>query len=411
MDIETLIDQTAASVAPGYADLDLSRAVGVLLWEQYSGDVSQLTPLALELTELDEHVQRDGEQRELGYPHFDPASEAGASCAALTEALEAADDGYVLIETYWLALATRLHALLGMPVLVDEIETPVSEQLRRQSERPNPDPLAGLDVIVSTPVDEHRHAGLYRRDGMTFGAAHLPNVADEWLVERGLTELGRSPQVVAGGMPRGAVAAEVRDRKGVWHAAVTAPGLWLCVLPQRSGQSDPEVRFMDAVRAPVTDPEDDFSAGVPREDEVAHEVERRVLAGARVPVLWLQGRGRPDLYAWEGEPHAATALGVAGNGCRLWIGPTAQDPRRVFEEHLVRDWGYGPETAALRVDELPIGTLEGTVDGQPVTFALAAPGEPWMDDEGWVAVAQLDSYAVAFTGYDRPPERLDLERI
>jgi hypothetical protein len=57
-------------------------------------------------------------------------------------------DPDVLIEAYWLALAKRLHALLGIPVLVCEIEMPIAEQLRRQLETPvTIDPLADLDVL------------------------------------------------------------------------------------------------------------------------------------------------------------------------------------------------------------------------------------------------------------------------
>ena len=31
----------------------------------------------------------------------------------------------------------------------------------------------GLDVILSTAIDEHRHAGLFMRDDMIFGSARL----------------------------------------------------------------------------------------------------------------------------------------------------------------------------------------------------------------------------------------------
>ena len=413
VDVDALIDETAAIVAPLYASLDVSKAAGILLWVSWEGDASQLMPLATELTRVHEYVGKHGDQRELGNPDFDPASEAGAKCVALNDALEAADDGWVLIEDYWLALAARMHASLGVPVLVDEIETPVAEQLRRQQPSATAvDPFAGLDVILSTRIDEHRHAGLFVRDDMIFGSAHLPDTSGAWLVERATTEIGRSPQVLAGGIPRGAVSAEVRDRKGVWHEAVTIPGKWLCVLPQRSGQDDPEVRFRDLAGNPPPHHDDDFSAGVPQEDvpDAIWAQAERVLSRARVPVLWLPGRRLPDLYAWEGDPDAATALGLAGNGCRAWIGASAPDPRRVFEEHLVRDWGYGAETAAARAPQIPITELEGVIDGQVVPVTLAAPREPWMYDEGWVAVARGDGYVFTITGHDRPPKRLELER-
>ena len=183
MDVEALIGETAAIVATGYASLDLSTAAGLLLDSRYEGEAWQLMPLALELTRVHEHVGHDGEQRELGGPDFDPASEAGAKCEALNDALEVADDGWVRIEDYWLALARELHARLGVPVLVDEVEMPIAEQLRRQgSAAPAIDAFAGLDVILSVRIDEHRHAGLFVRDDMVFGSAHLPDVSDAWLV-------------------------------------------------------------------------------------------------------------------------------------------------------------------------------------------------------------------------------------
>ena len=68
MDADTLIDRTAAAVAPWYRSLDLSGAAGLLLATRYDGDAEQLAPLALELTAVDEHVDRDGYQTELGPP-------------------------------------------------------------------------------------------------------------------------------------------------------------------------------------------------------------------------------------------------------------------------------------------------------------------------------------------------------
>ena len=415
MDIEVLVSETAAIVATGYASLDVSNAAGLLLDSRYEGEAWQLMPVALELTTVHEHVERDAEQRELGEPAFDPASEASVKCEALNEALGAAEDGWVRVEDYFLALAHELHARLGMPVLAHEIEMPIAEQLRRQQPAAGADdPFAGLDVILSTRIDEYRHAGLFVRDDMIFGSAHLPDVSDAWLVERATTEIGRSPQVLAGGLPRGAVSAEVRDREGVWHAAITIPGMWLCVLPQRSGQTDPEVRFRDLAGNPPPHHEDDFSAGVPQEDPPDSVWARaaEVVAGARVPVLWpRQVSGPPDLYAWEGEAAAATAVGLAGGGHRVWIAPSAPDPRQTFEQHLVRDWHYGAETAAARAQQVPITTLEGSIDGTPITYDLVAPQESWIRDEGWVAFARADRYVVTITGYDKPPERLDLEPL
>jgi hypothetical protein len=151
VDVEALISETAAMVATGYASLELSNAAGLLLDSRYEGEAWQLMPLALELTAVHEHVGRDGEQRDLGNPDFDPASEAGAKCEALNDALQAADDGWVRIEDYWLALARELHARLDVPVLVNEIELPIAEQLRRQQPAaPTADPVAGLGLTGSS---------------------------------------------------------------------------------------------------------------------------------------------------------------------------------------------------------------------------------------------------------------------
>jgi hypothetical protein len=123
---------------------------------------------------------------------------------------------------------------------------------------------------------------------------------------------------------------------------------------------------------------------VPQEDDAidaVHAVAEHVLRGARVPALWPRQVGRrPSLFAWEGDRDAATALGFAGHGCRVWIAPTAPDPRDVFAEHLVKDWGYGRETAAQRARQIPLTERPGSLDGRELTLTLAAPAEPWMRD-------------------------------
>ncbi len=142
---------------------------------------------------------------------------------------------------------------------------------------------------------------------MVFGSAHLPSVSDACLIGAGTDEIGRSPQVLAGELPRGAVFAEAR---------------------------------------------------------------------------------RADVYAWEGAADAATAVGLAGHGHRVWIARTATDPRQI-----------------------PMTTLAGSIEGAPVTLDLIAPQEPWIRNEGWVAVARTDRFAVTVTGYDEPPNHLDLQPI
>jgi hypothetical protein len=351
VDDDTLVERTAAAVAEHYRSLDLSDAAGLLLANYWDGEADQLAPVALALTEVHENVGRDGEQEELGWPELAP--EAAALCERMNERILAE---FALGDAYWLALAAHMHRVLGLPVLVDDAREP-------------------------------------------------------WPVGF-VTELGRNPLVVAGTLPRGAVAAAVQDRNGAWHDAAAGPGAWLCVLPERAGQDEPAVRYTDVAGAAVDFPEDDFGAGVPQEDDAldaAAPYAEQVLRGARVPALWPRRLGsRPGLYGWDGDRDAATALGLAGHGCRVWIAPTAPEPRAAFVEHLVRDWGYGHETAERRAAQTPVTDLPGSLDGRELILALAAPAEPWMRDEGWAAVAHGDGFAVTLTGYDDPPERLDL---
>ena len=80
----------------------------------------------------------------------------------MTRRIESEDDGQTVLDVFWLALARHMHALLGIPVLVDEAEMPIDEQLRRQlGTAPDPDPLAGLDVLLSVRIDEHRVAAVF----------------------------------------------------------------------------------------------------------------------------------------------------------------------------------------------------------------------------------------------------------
>lgn len=235
MDVEQLIERTATAVAQGYRDLDLTKAAGLLLDTYYDGAPEQLAPLALELRagEVTPEVDRDGRQRELGMPLVEHDPSMFELCQALNEHIEHDDDGYVLLEAYWLRLADRLHALLGIPVLACEIEIPIAEQLRRQhGTLAQADPLAGLDVLVRLPIDEQRIAAVWRDELSLSGSARAPAQAFELAWN---TQLGSDPEVRAGWLPPGAVEACVRDRSGDWHRARTGGNTWLCALPQRAG--------------------------------------------------------------------------------------------------------------------------------------------------------------------------------
>ncbi len=180
---DPLIERAAAAVAPGYRELVGEGCAGLLMAPYFYGGAEELAPLALELTEVDAFVRRDGYQEELGWPELD--AEAVALCEELTRRIESEDDGQTVLDVFWLALARHMHALLGIPVLVDEAGMPIDEQLRRQlGTAPDPDPLAGLDVLLSVRIDEHRVAavftgGLGGLETYAFGRVGPPRDAHE----------------------------------------------------------------------------------------------------------------------------------------------------------------------------------------------------------------------------------------
>jgi hypothetical protein len=357
VDSAELIARTAAAVADGYRVLDLAAAAGLLLDNYYDGAAEQLAPLAFELREgeVTPDVGRDGYQRELGPPGLDRQSPAFELCEALNERIERDDDGYVLVEVYWLALAARLHRLLGIPVLVPEIEMPIAEQLRRQLDVPMAgEPLAGFDVAVSLPIDDQRVAAVWREPGAIWGSARMPGAAMP--VDRN-TELGSDPEVRAGWLPPGAVAATVRDRAGVWHEARTGRGVWLCALPQSAGQGDPPVTYRDV-------------------DGTEFRLEIKVEGG--LPGLWPRQAGaRPQL-----TEQSAEMLGYRARGWDVFI-----------EAHT------GFEETAFR-------PLPGTVLGRAHGFGLELHG-----GGQWRALAVCGSFTVEIQGDGKPPARLDLEAV
>jgi hypothetical protein len=271
------------------------------------------------------------------------------------------------------------------------------------------DPLKGLEVAVSTTIDATHLAAVFAVEGELCGAAPLPGAQEPVVIGR-TAELNSDPYVLAGSLPRGAVRAQVRAGRGEWHEATAAPGAWICVLGA-PGRGDVAVRYVNVVGDVVPLPELDFSAGVPNESEAIDRVwehAERVLGGVRVPLLWpRQISGPPELFEWDGDIDAATAVGLAGGGCRLWIGGAPPDAREIFKEHLIRDWNYEARTAAPRANEIVITDLPGSIANTPASFKLAAPAESWMFDEGWVATISVAGFTAAITGFNRPPKRLD----
>jgi hypothetical protein len=187
-----------------------------------------------------------------------------------------------------------------------------------------------------------------------------------------------------------------------------------CLLGQ-PGRGDVAVRYFNAAGDEVAIPDDDFGLGVPKEhDGLDHAQEHadRVLAGARVPLLWpRQIGGHPRVFAWSGPAEAADAVGLIAQGCRVWIGGEPSNPREVLREHLLRDWNYEAQTATQRAHEITVTELPGSIAGTPARFELATPAESWMADEGWAATIAVPELTAAITFFEAPPAQLDLEPL
>jgi hypothetical protein len=213
------------------------------------------------------------------------------------------------------------------------------------------DALSGLDVAVSLPIDRQRVAAVWRDPPSIRGSARAP--ADPREIAWN-TELGSDPEVRAGWLPPGAIAASVRDRGGVWQEASTGSGVWLCALPQRSGQHDPPVAYRDV-----------------EGHEFALEIDVEGLPG-----LWPRQADAPPQLT----EHSADMLGYRAAG---WD---------VFIERFL-----GFEDAAFR-------PLPGTLLGRPHGFGLEL-----LTADHWRAVAVCSSFTVDVQGRGEPPARLDLE--
>ena len=353
---EALIRQVAAALATEYRVLDLAGAAGLLLNTYYDGgDAGQLAPgvLRLQVSELAPDVDRDGYQMELGSPEVEKNPQIWTLCEQLHSRIEHAEDGYVLIDTYFVALADALHHELGIPVLAPETETPVTEQLQRQLGQTRPDPLADFEVAVSWPINPHRVAAVWRSERGFEASARAPFEPIEILLN---TEIGRDPEVRAGWLPPGAVGAAVQDRNGTWHDARASEQVWLCVLPQRAGQKEPTASYREAegtLYEPFT-----HNAGL--------------------PALWpSQAPGPPELSQSSDEVLAYSA-----------------------DDWYLVVLGYaGVETGSV------FRSMPGTILGRPHAFGLQTIGNRWR------AVALGASTTIEIEADGRPPKRLDLLAI
>jgi hypothetical protein len=362
-----LLERVAAAVAEHYRDLPLDGVAGVLLDTYWDGEASHLAPSALALREVHEDISRDGEQEDLGYrdiSEMDPA--LFALCEQLNERLVDWEDESVSLEGYWLALAAKLRTRLGVPVLVPDLDSPIAEQLRRQIQHaPVADPLAGLDVVVRVPIDDHQVAAVVKRRGWLAAFARAGDPEAEVPLGAGMAEVGRDPHVVAGLLPHRTTGVAVQDRTRTWHEASVADGAWLCVLPQRAGVKPPAFNYLGPGGRRFTPEVGEWAGEFPYDDVGRYET--AVLKGAAVPALWpAHALEQPIFCGWEGPRERASGLLFIGGDWVVSILAGTRDRTRTAggsEEH-------------------------GTIEGRPVVFELET------SRGGWVAAATTDALTV-----------------
>jgi hypothetical protein len=351
--IERVIEETAEAVAGLYDTLDFCDCAGVLL-VPISGEAPEdIAPWALQLRagEITPTVERDGYQEELGAPEV-PSAVGQALCDHVADA----PDRYVVMERFWLELAQRLRARHGFPVLVCDVDVPIAEQLARQEGVPVVDPLAELEVVVAQRVDDRRTAAVWFDEhqlGCYVASARAP--ADP--VALGFnTELSLDPEIRAGVLPAGAVGVSLQTRAGTWHSAATGRNAWLAVLPQRSGQRDPELRYYAVDGTP----------------------------------FWLsvEAHGLPALWP-EQAPARPTRSGSAPDHLT----------------HGAEDWDVTVTGGPGALIDVVLTPILGSVLGHAHGFGLK------IDDDGWSAFANCGKFDVEVTGTGEPPQRLDMNRI
>lgn len=322
----------------------------------------ELSALAWGMPDLDPPLGIDGDTMD----ELTMLDGAGEATAALRARVADGED-WELVERFYLALARHARDLIGWPVLVYEsMLMPEEEQLARQGGRggATTDPLAGLDVIVSLRVDEHRVAAVWRsqEEGVVMASGSVGYGEGTESVWR-CTPLGADPVVLAGELPPGAVAPVLSD-----GTPIVSGGYWICLTPYRSLPSDPQIRFLDV------------------EGDVFDE------AIAVEGVLWL----------WPTQaPPGARVVQHGGGTEVLEAGAWRAE---------ITDWGpfapaAGEVAHELGIEEarVPVRPLAGTVLGHRHGFELAA------QNGVWAAVATCGAFAVTIEGRGEPPMRLDLE--
>ena len=362
---EPLLERVAAAVAQHYRDLPLRGAAGILIDTYWDGEAEQLAPDLLALTEVNEDVAHDGDQENLGAPEiWRIDAELFALCRQLNERFEDWQDEAFDLTDYWFALAAHLRALTGLPVLVADVDSPLDEQVRRQTaSAPQADPLAGLDVLIRVPIDDHQVAAVVQGRGWRYAFSRVGDPEAEIPLGTGMSEIGRDPHVVAGLLAHSAAGVVVQDRAGTWHEAAVGGGAWLCVLPQRAGVKPPPISYLGADGRRLRPGIGHWATESPYEDLLRHEA--AVCKGAAVPALWpTQAIEKPVFSGWEGPRERATGLLFVAGRWVVSILEGAREPLR----------GVSDEP--------------GTVDGQPVSFQLV------QRREGWVASATTEAFTV-----------------
>ena len=299
----------------------------------------------------------------------------------LVDRVDGTDDAaYTLYVSYFYALAGRLRAETGLPVLIHGFG-PVEEQLALQ-QGAAPASTDGLDVLVSLRVAEDRTAVIYRNaDGNPRVTGWHGVVAAEPGLGR-YKQIGSQPAILAGELPFGVATVELRVGRGPWlHPGATGRGFWLCVLDTPELTRTPELVYRDA-------------EGV----EIAIEIP---LDSAGVPALW----------PTQAPPPGPSSAFSPGHSYQLetdgWRVETVHHGDFLPLAQVLLDTPSYLVAQDLGIPDPGLATqpIPGSVLGHRHGFALAA------HHGVWAAVANCGTWGVTVQGTGAPPSRLDLHEV
>ena len=116
MDDDALIEVASAAAARGIESLDMQTWAEVMLYPYES-----LSPLVFGIpADAGPQYEFDDGRAELGFLP-DPDDAAFREVRARVD--QGGDDGYALFVSFYSALASRLHAMTGIPVFIDGWDT------------------------------------------------------------------------------------------------------------------------------------------------------------------------------------------------------------------------------------------------------------------------------------------------